>query len=330
MAAPLLSTLRISLLVLCMFAAARSDFRTLSVKDSHWIRWAIPASIVLLIEMASSDAGIENVCIAFALIAIFSFCFAFPPDPRKLGEWGIQEANLSILYLLGASGLIGGAIAYSDTDFVDLVLGDESPNTTLWWSMIGASLTAVAFYCSWRFGLISGGADVKALILVTLFFPSWAFVPDQIYPLAEDPLFRMPPSMVMFVWAAAAFLIAPPVILAHNATRGNITSVSDLKMAWHATKQKISEATQLSGMDETTSWILTEVIEKNGEKTVVNRILPSSKSAIGTERGADLALLEEMGLDRVWVTRKHPFLVYLFLAILPTLLLGDPLAYLIR
>jgi len=330
MADPLFSTLRISLLVLCMSAAARSDFRTLSVKDAHWIRWAIPASIVLLFEMASSDAGFENVCMAFALVAIFSFCFKSPPNPRKLGEWDIQEATLSALYLLGALGLIGGAIAYSQTDFVDLVLGDESPNTTLWWSMIGAFLTAVAFYCSWRLGLIPGGADVKALILVTLFFPSWAFVPDQIYPLAEDPLFRMPPSMVMFVWAAAVFLIAPPVIFAHNATRGNITSVSDLKMAWHATKQKISEIRQLSEMDDNPSWILTEIIEKNGENTVVNRILPSSKSTIGTEREADLELLEEMGVDSVWITRKHPFLVYLFLAILPMLLLGDPLAYLIR
>ena len=330
MADPLLSTLRISLLVLCMFAAARSDFRTLSVRDRHWIRWAIPASIILVLEMASSDAGFENVCMAFALMAIFSFCFLVPPDPRKLGEWGGKEASISIVYLLGASGIIGGAIAYSETDFVDLVLGDESANTTLWWSMVGALLTALAFYFSWRFGLIPGGADVKALILVTIFFPSWAFVPDQIYPLAEDPLFRMPPSLVMFIWAAAAFLIAPPVIFAHNATRGNITSISDLKMAWHATKQKIPEIGLLSGMDEKPSWILTEVIEKNGEKTVANRILPSSKSTIGTERGADLELLEEMGLDSVWITRKHPFLVYLFLAILPTLLLGDPLAYLIR
>ena len=330
MADPLISTLRISLLVLCMFAAARSDFRTLSVRDDHWIRWAIPASIILVLEMASSDAGFENVCMTFALMAIFSFCFLVPPDPRKLGEWGGKEASISIVYLLGASGIIGGAIAYSETDFVDLVLGDESANTTLWWSMIGALLTALAFYFSWRFGLIPGGADVKALILVTLFFPSWAFVPDQIYPLAEDPLFRMPPSLVMFIWAAAAFLIAPPVIFAHNATRGNITSISDLKMAWHATKQKIPEIGLLSGMDEKPSWILTEVIEKNGEKTVVNRILPSSKSTTGTGRGADLELLEEMGLDSVWVTSKHPFLVYLFLAILPTLLLGDPLAYLIR
>ena len=330
MADPLLSTLRISLLAICMFAAARSDFQTLYVRDDHWIRWSIPASLVLLLEMASSNAGIENICMTFALLAIFSFCFSPPPDIRTIGEWGRREAILSMFYSLGALGLVGGAISYSETDFVDLLLGDESPNTALWWSMIGALLTATVFYSSWRFGLIPGGADVKALILMTLFFPSWAFVPEQIYPLAEDPIFRMPPSMVMFVWAAAAFLIAPPVIFIQNATRGNITSIPDLKMAWHATKKKISEVSQFSEMDDTPSWILTEIIQKNGENAVVNRILPSSKSAIGTEREADLALLEEMGLDSVWITRKHPFLVYLFLAILPMLLLGDPLAYLIR
>ena len=88
MADPLLSTLRISFLALCMFAAARSDFRTLSVRDAHWIRWAIPASIILALQIASSDAGFENVCMVFALVAIFSFCFVVPPDPRKLGENG--------------------------------------------------------------------------------------------------------------------------------------------------------------------------------------------------------------------------------------------------
>jgi len=330
MADPLLSTLRISLLVLCMFAAARSDLQTLSVKDEHWIRWAIPASLVLLVDIASSDAGFENVCMAFALFAIFSFCFSPIPDPRNVGDWGSQEATLSIFYLLGAIGLAGGAISYSETDFIDLVLGDESTNTTLWWSMVGALLTATMLHLSWRLGLIPGGADVKALILVTIFFPSWAFVPEQIYPLAEEPIFRMPPSVVMFVWAAAAFLIAPPVIFVNNASRGNITSISDLKMAWHATKKKTSDVRQFSEMDENPSWILTEVIQKNGVNAAVNRILPSSKSTIGTEREADLELLEEMGVDSVWIASKHPFLVYLFLAILPMLLLGDPLAFLIR
>ncbi len=330
MADPLLSTLRISLLVLCMFAAARSDFQTLSVRDDHWIRWAIPAALILIVEMATDDAGTANICMAFALAAIFSFCFSVPPDPRNIREWGIQEVFLSQVYLLGVLGLFGGAFAYSGTNFVDLVLGDESPNTTLWWSMVGALLTSTVFYCSWRLGLIQGGADIKALILVTLFFPSWAFVPDQMYPLAEDPIFRMPPSMVMFIWAAAVFLIAPPVFFAHNASKGNITSISDLKMAWHATKKKTSELREISETDSKPSWILTEVIQKNGENTVVNRILPSRKSTIGRGKEAELELLEELGIDSVWITRKHPFIVYLFFAILPMLLLGDPLAYLIR
>ena len=330
MADPLFSTLRISLLVLCMATAARSDFQTLSVRDSHWVRWSIPAALVLIIEMASDDAGFANICMAMAIVSIFSVCFADPPDPRNLREWSGQEKLLSIAYVLGMAGLVGGAVSYSETDFVDLVLGDEAQNTTLWWSMVGALLTSTVFYFSWRLGLIQGGADVKALILVTRFFPSWAFVPEQIYPLAEDPIFRMPPSMVMFIWAAAAFLIAPPVIFVHNAARGNIGSISDLKMAWHATKKSISELGETSEMDDNPSWILTEVIQKNGENTVVNRILPSRKSTFDRAKEAELSLLEELGIDSVWITRKHPFLVYLFLAILPMLLLGDPLAYLIR
>ncbi|HJM24170.1 MAG TPA: hypothetical protein QF821_00790 [Candidatus Thalassarchaeaceae archaeon] len=330
MADPLISTLRISLLILCMATAARSDFATLTVRDSHWVRWAIPASLILLVEMTSDDTGFANICMTFSLIAIFSICFTSPPDPRELREWGTRELLLSIVYVLGLTGLVGGAITYSGTNFVDLVLGDESPNTTLWWSMFGAFLTSIVFFCSWRLGLIQGGADVKALILVTMFFPSWNFVPDQIFPLVEDPIFRMPPSMVMFIWAAAAFLIAPPVIFVHNATKGNIGAASDLKMAWHATKRNISELGEISELDHNSSWILTDVIEKDGEKTVVNRILPSRKSIIGENRVTELAILEEMGIESVWITRKHPFIVYLFFAILPMLLLGDPLAYLIR
>ena len=124
-----------------------------------------------------------------------------------------------------------GANVYSDTDFIDLVLGVESEETTLWWSMNGAFLTSAVFYGSWRIGLIQGGADVKALILVTLVFPSWSFVPDQMYPMAEDPLFRMPYHGPLHM-GRCCILVAPPIIFIQNAARGNISSISDLKMAW--------------------------------------------------------------------------------------------------
>ncbi|MBR79731.1 MAG: hypothetical protein CMA88_02980 [Euryarchaeota archaeon] len=319
---PLLSTIRISTLVLCMAIAARSDFETLSVRDSHWIKWVIPAAILLLVEVNSNNSGIANICMAFALVAVFSICFVRPPDPRKLEGWGTMEVILSTIYVLGFSGLILGISDYSDTNFVDLVLGDESPEVTLWWSMIGALLTMAVFLSAWRFRIIQGGADVKALILVTLMFPSWSLLPDQMYHLGDEAIFRLPPSMALFMWAGAAFLLAPPVIFIQNATNGNIESTSDLKMAWHATRKRISD------LDEEPSWILTEVVEKEGKPIVVNRILPSGKTS--SDDAAELGKLEDIGLDSVWVARKHPFLVYLFLAIAPLVLLGDPIALLIR
>ena len=327
---PLLSTLRISILTIFMAVAARSDFETLSVRDRHWIRWSVPVALILLVEMASENMGIANLCMVFSLVAVFSFCFSDLPDPRDIRDWNRNQALLSVVYVLGLFGLVYGANVYSDTNFVDLVLGDESKETTLWWSMNGAFLTSAIFYGSWRIGLIQGGADVKALILVTLVFPSWSFVPDQMYPLVEDPLFRMPPSMVLFVWAAAAFLIAPPIIFIQNATSGNISTLSDLRMAWHATKRRISDIKEAPDYGSYQSWILTEAIEKNGEMSAVDRILPSRRISDVQDEKEQFDLLEELGLESVWITTKHPFLVYLFLAILPMLLLGDPLSYLIR
>ena len=318
---PLLSTLRISTLTIIMAIAARSDLDTLSVRNSHWVRWSVPVVLILLVEIVSEDMGIANLCMVFSLVTVFSFCFSDPPDPRDFRDWNQNQALLSVVYALGLVGFVYGANVYSDTNFVDLVLGDESKETTLWWSMNGAFLTSAIFYGSWRIGLIQGGADVKALILVTLVFPSWAFVPDQMYPLVEDPLFRMPPSMVLFIWAAAAFLIAPPIIFIQNTARGNISSLSDLKMAWHATKRRISDLKKAPDSESYQSWILTEAIEKNGEMNPVDRIFPSRRLSNAHDRDKQFELLEELGLDSVWITTKPPFLVDLFLAILPMLLL---------
>tara|TARA_B000000441_G_scaffold42657_1_gene28015 strand:+ start:149 stop:646 length:498 start_codon:yes stop_codon:yes gene_type:complete len=159
-----------------MAAAARSDLETLSVRDRHWIRWSVPVVLILLVEMTSENMGIANFCMVFSLVAVFSFCFSEPPDPRDFRDWNQNQAFLFAVYALGLVGFVYGAIVYSDTNFIDLVLGDESKETTLWWSMNAAFLTSTIFYGSWRIGLIQGGADVKALILVTLVFPSWSFV----------------------------------------------------------------------------------------------------------------------------------------------------------
>ena len=112
MADPLLSTLRISILTIFMAAAARSDFETLSVRDRHWIRWSGPVVLVLLAEMTSENMGLANFCMVFSLVAIFSFCFSVPPDPREFRDWNQNQALLSVVYALGLVGFLYGANAY--------------------------------------------------------------------------------------------------------------------------------------------------------------------------------------------------------------------------
>ena len=152
-----------------MFIAARSDFQTLSVRDIHWKIWAIPATIILVFEIASNNSGPANLMTISAMIAVFSICFYRIPDLRRFRDWKIEQITLSMIYLIGIAGILIGSIEFSDTNFVNLVLGEESNETILWWSSLGAILTMMLFLSAWKARIIPGGADVKALILVTLF-----------------------------------------------------------------------------------------------------------------------------------------------------------------
>ena len=308
---------RVLILFCCLALAARSDYSTLMVKDSHWLRWAVPSAAILFMELAITGTTLLNYCMAGALLATSSLCMFDPPDLRKTSAWTKEQYSLSIVYGVGLVGLFGGVANHSDTDFIALVLGNESPETTLWWSLLGAIVTTLFFLMAWRLRIIQGGADAKALILVTVIFPSWAFLPEPIFP-SEGVIFSIPPSMAMFLWAGAAFLLAPPTLFIQNAARGNISSLSDLKMAWHSTKRPISE------IGKGPSWLLTDVIEHDGSKKVVNRILPSGGPNSDDEVSRVLEDLDSMGIHSAWVANKHPFLVYLFVSIIPLVLFGDP------
>ena len=84
-----------------MFIAARSDFQTLSVRDMHWKIWAIPATIILALEMVSNNSGPANLMTISAMIAVFSICFYRIPDLRRFREWQIEQLTLSMIYLIG-------------------------------------------------------------------------------------------------------------------------------------------------------------------------------------------------------------------------------------
>jgi len=307
---------RVSALVLCLAIAAKSDYDNLMVPDSHWLKWSIIFVFLLLTEMILLQTSISNFYMIAAILAICSIPFFGTPSIKNILGWKKFEFYLASLYLIGFAGILGGIIENQDTDFISLILGEESPETIFWWTLIISFLIIMLYLYAWKLKIIQGGADVKALILLTFIFPSWQFLPEPLFS-PDEILFRLPPSLVMFVWAGLVFLLAPPILLFYNYKKGNITSTSDIKMAWHSVKIPIDQ------IGSKPVWILTEVKEEDDKIREINRILPKSNYSMFDEIEEKKAILSSKGIESAWVASKHPFIVYLFLSIFPLLLIGD-------
>ena len=317
--------LRVLTLVICLSLAAYSDYSSLMVRDRHWLVFSIPVSALLVADLALMETTFSNYFMVLSLIAAASLSIFSPPNYRNYSSWNNHEKLLAILLVTGLLGLFVGAYQNIEVDFLNLILGDEDEHKTLWWTLLSAILVILILLSSWHVGVIQGGADVKALILLTVLMPSWKFLPP---PLVYEsaPTSGLPPTFVIFLWASAAFIIAPPILMIQNAINGKIESLSDMKMAWHATKKPLRD------IGEKPVWILTEILRSvdGSDTTISNRILPSRNSSSPGELSARIAELEEHGVEYAWVASKHPFIAYLFVAIIPLVLFGDPLAIILN
>ena len=108
-------------------------------------------------------------------------------------------------------------------------------------------------------------------------------------------------------------------MLVRNAGAGDLTPLS---MSWHASRMPLSE---IPGQHV---WLLEEVIDKpDGTRGVTRRMRPVRGSRSETDVEAVLAELAAEGMEKAWVTAKHPFLLFVFPAILPLFLFGDPIIW---
>jgi hypothetical protein len=85
----------------------------------------------------------------------------------------------------------------------------------------------------------------------------------------------------------------------------------------------------LSEISQNHVWLLEEVVDKpDGTRGITRRMRPVRGSRAETDVEAVLKELAGEGLEKAWVTAKHPFLLFVFPAIIPLILIGDPIAWL--
>ena len=315
---------RVAVLVLGMGWAAWMDHKQRRVPNDHWIVWAKPAVFIWALDLMTQGADWTIYLTAAGVVAYASVSVFGRPTLSDAvgGSW--MDRWFLLWYAAAAAGAVAGALRYQDTTPLDAMLGEGDPLGVLWWKT--AAVFAVVFFIdlAWRLRLLHGGADAKALMWVTLLFPSWATVPVMMEVPGGLAVVALPVSIALLIWGGLAFLAIPFIMLALNLKRGFITRLGDLKLAWHASMIPLDEVQRRH------VWLLTDVMEHpDGTLHLVHQARAPRTTPSDEALEAQVNRLRNEGVERVWVSFKMPLLVFLFPAVLPLVLLGDPTALLV-
>ena len=316
----LIQWVRIGVLLLCFGGAAWLDHKTRRVSNEWWWAWAKPTLFLLCLELLILEANWMIWMTASAAVAFASTALIGRPDLSDIMRGSIVDILVTIWYFVSGVGLVMGAMEYTPIllDYFETgVTATES--ALLWGQMVVMGIVLLFFEMAWRFRMLHGGADAKAMMLATLLIPSWSGAAFPLYANGESFSTAMPPALSLLIWAGLAFLFLPLLMLVQNAKAGDL---SPLSMSWHASRMPLSE------IPHNHVWLLEEIVDKpDGTRGVTRRMRPVRGSRAETEVETVLDELAAEGLDKAWVTAKHPFLLFVFPAIIPLILFGDPIVW---
>ena len=316
---------RVAVLLLGMGWAAWMDHKTRRVVNEHWVVWAKPAIFIWALDLMVQGADWTIYATASAVIAYASVSvFGRPTFKDALnGSW--MDRAFLLWYAVSLVGLVAGAVQHQATTPMEVLLDDGDALGMLWWRTAALLLVILFIDMAWRLRLLHGGADAKALMWVTLVFPTWASVPLPLSSMADGSVVALPVSIALLIWGGLAFLLIPVIMLVLNLKRGDIRGLGDLRLAWHASMLAVSDVPHRH------VWLLTDtMVMPSGEERVVHATRAPRKTPSTEELANHLERLEALGVDRVWVSHKMPLLVFLFPAVLPLVLLGDPTTLLMQ
>ncbi len=312
---------RMGVLILCMGWAAWFDHKERRVSNEHWMVWTKPIVFIWSLDLLIQGPHWSVWFTASALLAYASGSVIGRPTMKDARQGNRIDQIVSLWYLLSVIGLVAGALRFMEVSPLDVLIGEATMEATLWWSYIGALFTLFVINLAWRFRFIHGGADAKALMWVTLLFPSWGEVPVHSDTAMDEIVLHLPPSLSLLIWGGFLFVLIPIILLLRNIATGSVRNVSDIFMAW------MSLSVPLATVRDRHVWILSDTMDMpSGETVLIHKKRAPRRTPTDEEMNDHIKRLEEIGAERIWVSLKLPLLLFLFPAILPLWLIGDPMA----
>jgi hypothetical protein len=306
-------------LAVCFAIGAWLDNRDRRIPNEHWIAWYKPLIFIWGLELMINGADWTIWASALAALSFASVSLIGRPTISSILKGEKMDVAVAFCYLIGAAGVIFGAMKYAPGDALSLLDGSASEQRILWFEVMLAFAMVIVFEFAWRLRLLHGGADAKALMWVALIMPSWATLAPIFQP--SGVVISTPPVFSLFIWGGLAFLFLPLILLALNIKKSNLKNLKDLRMAWHSIRMP------LDMVQEKHVWLMDQVIEKpDGSVGIKSRTRAPRRTPSAEELAEQVDALIEQGAVSAWVSPKIPLITMFFPSIIPLFLFGDPIA----
>jgi len=282
---------RLAVAVAVMVAASYSDWKTRLASDLYWIVMGCIGLGLIACQVVIGGADIRYLIFLLPLAVVFFDIFW---ERKGIIEEGVNVAPLA-LYLAAVACLVYLAFTFWEE--------------TLFWQLLDVLFMFGLMILLYQVDVIKGGADAKALIALSLLFPVYPMIGDlPLIPISND-LFMLifPFSLLILFNAAIISLVVPLSLLVYNLARHDIKFPAMLlgyKVTMGEAKKKFV-------------WPMERV--ENGSLKFV--YFPKEDE----ENEKILSDLAALGMSRIWVTPKIPFLIFLTAGLIISALVGNPI-----
>ncbi len=262
--------------------ASYTDIKTRKVKNEVWIIMGVTGCILLSLQLFLEKRAWEYFLILFPVGVLFGSMLI---DHKPVYDAEKKKINFKILivYLIGLIALIYQMYALS--------------NETYFYQLLTIPVLIVFFYVLYQFGVLHGGADAKAMMAIAIFMPFyphfWEFplidyasenvasAMELMFPFAFLVLMN---SVLFVIWVFLALLI-------FNAARGDLAFPEML----------LGYKMDINDVEKKFVWPMERIVD---EERV--RVLFPKKTDFES-----LKKLKEMGVKKIWVTPKIPFIMFI-------------------
>jgi preflagellin peptidase FlaK len=177
-----------------------------------------------------------------------------------------------------------------------------------WYQLIAIPAMIVLIYVLYQFRAIYGGADAKALMALAILTPVYPRI-YEVLPLvdlgyAESTIEAMFPFMLVVLLNSVLIFLSVPIYLA-------LLNVYRREFAFP--QAFVGIKIPIEDVNKKYVWLMEKVEE--GRRIIV--LFPKKN------RQEDVAALKEMGVGRVWVTPKIPFMIPLTVGFILSVVVGN-------